>query len=382
MPIIGAACPTGVSKDLHRDQQRNNSEQNEVVTLGTVSGKSERSDGVIKPVTAKVAGVKSSQVTRPLKQLQSGVEHQLSNCSKRKHQLESVSGKPGRSNSVDKSVTPKVAGVNSSKENRTVSKITKPLKKLQSVVEHQPSNSCKTKHYGELEGITGKQARSEIQPHSSLEPAVMSSEVLQRCNDVLQMIFYQKSSYDWPLYTPEHLVLLKLHDYHQIVEKSMFLETIFKKLMNEEYKTKEDFANDVRLSFTSCYKYYSDKHCEAVCKARILQDFFEKMYAKIPDDDGADENMKPFSEDDKLKLICDMDELSQSEQGPVVDIIMAREPSQRDAVLRGLEVHLNPMKSSTLRELQVCVEGLLKKRRGDSEPQRSPPKKKKRMSSS
>lgn len=39
---------------------------------------------------------------------------------------------------------------------------------------------------------------------------------------------------------------------------------------NREYKKPEDFANDVRLIFTNCYKYNPPDH-EVVAMARKLQ---------------------------------------------------------------------------------------------------------------
>merc|ERR1711981_1084395 len=50
------------------------------------------------------------------------------------------------------------------------------------------------------------------------------------------------------------------------------------------YPSHLDFANDMRLVFTNCYKYNPPEH-EVVGMARKLQDVFEMKYAKIPEDE-------------------------------------------------------------------------------------------------
>lgn len=43
---------------------------------------------------------------------------------------------------------------------------------------------------------------------------------------------------------------------------------------NRQYKTANEFASDVRLIFTNCYKYNPPDH-DVVSMARKLQDIFE-----------------------------------------------------------------------------------------------------------
>lgn len=50
-----------------------------------------------------------------------------------------------------------------------------------------------------------------------------------------------------------------------------------------EYKSAQEFATDVRLIFTNCYKYNPPDH-DVVAMAKKLQDVFEMKYAKIPDE--------------------------------------------------------------------------------------------------
>lgn len=46
---------------------------------------------------------------------------------------------------------------------------------------------------------------------------------------------------------------------------------------NRQYKTAHEFASDVRLIFTNCYKYNPPDH-DVVSMARKLQDIFEMRF--------------------------------------------------------------------------------------------------------
>lgn len=50
--------------------------------------------------------------------------------------------------------------------------------------------------------------------------------------------------------------------------------TVKQKMDNREYRTPQDFASDVRLIFSNCYKYNPSDH-DVVAMARKLQDVFE-----------------------------------------------------------------------------------------------------------
>ena len=65
----------------------------------------------------------------------------------------------------------------------------------------------------------------------------------------------------------------------------MDLGTMKVKIENRDYASHLDFANDMRLVFTNCYKYNPADH-EIVAMARKLQDVFEMKYSKIPEDES------------------------------------------------------------------------------------------------
>uniref|UniRef100_A0A3Q3LQI0 Bromodomain-containing protein 2 n=1 Tax=Mastacembelus armatus TaxID=205130 RepID=A0A3Q3LQI0_9TELE len=111
---------------------------------------------------------------------------------------------------------------------------------------------------------------------------VRLSEELKYCNDILKEMFSKRHyAYAWPFYTPVDAVALGLHDYHDIIKQPMDLSTIRKKMDQREYTNAKEFAADVRLMFSNCYKYNPPSH-EVVYMARKLQAVFEARYLKVP----------------------------------------------------------------------------------------------------
>uniref|UniRef100_A0A2L2YDA5 Bromodomain-containing protein 2 n=1 Tax=Parasteatoda tepidariorum TaxID=114398 RepID=A0A2L2YDA5_PARTP len=143
------------------------------------------------------------------------------------------------------------------------------------------------------------------------------NEQLKYCNVVLKELFAKKhGGYAWPFYKPVDAKLLDLPDYHEVIKHPMDLGTIKKKLDNHEYKSPDEFAGDVRLIFTNCYKYNPPDH-EVVAMARKLQDVFEMKYAKMPDDAALnDPNLSSEkTEDSTQSMSSDASSESSSESG-------------------------------------------------------------------
>ena len=129
----------------------------------------------------------------------------------------------------------------------------------------------------------------EAVPQHSSKPRDKLRESMKACNEILKELFSKKhSGYAWPFYKPVDAELLGLHDYHDIIKKPMDLGTVKAKMDGRDYRSPAEFAGDVRMIFTNCYKYNPPDH-DVVAMARKLQDVFEMRYAKIPDDiPGAD----------------------------------------------------------------------------------------------
>ncbi|CAN0247416.1 unnamed protein product [Lampetra planeri] len=110
------------------------------------------------------------------------------------------------------------------------------------------------------------------------------SEQLKHCSSIVkEMLAKKHAAYAWPFYKPVDAESLGLHDYHDIIKHPMDLSTVKVKLDNREYAAAHEFADDMRLMFSNCYKYNPPDH-EVVAMARKLQDVFEMRFAKMPDE--------------------------------------------------------------------------------------------------
>ncbi|XP_063059320.1 bromodomain-containing protein 4-like isoform X2 [Engraulis encrasicolus] len=125
-----------------------------------------------------------------------------------------------------------------------------------------------------------------INPHTP-RPTKLSprrSRQLRYCRGVVREMHAKKHAlYAWPFYQPVDAHALGLHDYHDIIKHPMDLGTIKVKLDSWQYSDAQDFAADVRLMFSNCYKYNPPDH-DVVAMARKLQDVFEMRFAKMPDE--------------------------------------------------------------------------------------------------
>ncbi|XP_067354006.1 bromodomain-containing protein 4-like isoform X3 [Channa argus] len=109
-------------------------------------------------------------------------------------------------------------------------------------------------------------------------------EQLRSCARLVKEMLSKKHvAYAWPFYKPVDAKALGLHDYHDIIKHPMDLSTIKKKLDNRQYRDAQEFAADVRLMFSNCYKYNPPDH-DVVAMAHKLQDVFEMRFAKMPDE--------------------------------------------------------------------------------------------------
>jgi len=125
---------------------------------------------------------------------------------------------------------------------------------------------------------------ADTMPQHSSKPKGRQSEAIKACGEIIKEMFHKKhSSYAWPFYKPVDTEQLDLHDYKQVIKKPMDLGTVKTKAETNKYKSAAEFASDMRLIFTNCYKYNPPEH-DVVAMARKLQDVFEMRFAKIPDD--------------------------------------------------------------------------------------------------
>ncbi|XP_050968068.1 bromodomain testis-specific protein isoform X3 [Labeo rohita] len=138
----------------------------------------------------------------------------------------------------------------------------------------------------------------ESPPQHQVGRRTKLSERLKYCNAILKEMFAKKhSAYAWPFYKPVDAKALGLLDYHEIIHQPMDMGTIKKKMEAREYTDALQFAADMRLMFSNCYKYNPPGH-EVVNMARKLQDVFEFRFSKIPDEPR---NSTPASSQSKAR---------------------------------------------------------------------------------
>jgi len=134
-------------------------------------------------------------------------------------------------------------------------------------------------------------------PQHSSKPKNRMTEAMKACNEIIKEMFSKKhSAYAWPFYKPVDTEQLDLHDYKQVIKKPMDLGTVKTKMESREYRSPAEFAIDMRLIFTNCYKYNPPDH-DVVAMARKLQDVFEMKYARIPDEVTANNQGRDTDDD-------------------------------------------------------------------------------------
>lgn len=186
------------------------------------------------------------------------------------------------------------------------------------------------------------------------------SESLKCCNEILKELFSKKhSGYAWPFYKPVDAELLALHDYHDIIKKPMDLGTVKRKMDGREYKSAAEFAADVRLIFTNCYKYNPSDH-DVVAMGRKLQDVFEMRYANIPDEPlggaggGLMNNSGAYAKDSSSSS---SDESSDSDGDSNSD-------EERNAKLKMLQAKMNTIQEEISKLLEEAASRKKTKKKG------------------
>ncbi|XP_041447869.1 bromodomain-containing protein 3-like [Drosophila obscura] len=107
---------------------------------------------------------------------------------------------------------------------------------------------------------------------------------LDACKEILVVLLSKKHrDCAWPFYNPVDAEKFGLHDYHDIIKKPMDLGTMKRKMDNRQYTSAAEFAEDMRLMFSNCYKYNPPDH-DVVAMGQKLQHVFEALYAGIPDE--------------------------------------------------------------------------------------------------
>eukprot|EP01135_Chromosphaera_perkinsii_P012073 Nk52_evm11s2579 gene=Nk52_evmTU11s2579 len=150
------------------------------------------------------------------------------------------------------------------------------------------------------------------------------TDALKFCREVLKELMSTKhKDIAWPFYVPVDPVALNLPDYLTVIKKPMDLGTIKAKLDAKAYRKAHEFASDIRLVFSNCYRYNAADH-DVTIMGRKLQEVFEMKFAMCPDEPEEESEASSSSEDDaeeraaeeaRLKRQARMNELRKQIKG-------------------------------------------------------------------
>ncbi|KAF5728274.1 Global transcription factor group E4 putative isoform 5 [Tripterygium wilfordii] len=106
----------------------------------------------------------------------------------------------------------------------------------------------------------------------------MPDKLYKSCQNILMMLM--KHRFGWVFNKPVDVEGLKLHDYYTIIKHPMDLGTVKSRLQKNWYKSPEDFAEDVRLTFSNAMV-YNPKGQDVHYMAEALSNTFEEKWATI-----------------------------------------------------------------------------------------------------
>ncbi|CAN1356386.1 Transcription factor GTE4 [Linum perenne] len=106
-------------------------------------------------------------------------------------------------------------------------------------------------------------------------------KIFRSCSSVLDKLM--KHKHGWVFNTPVDVEGLRLHDYFTIIKHPMDLGTVKTRLNKNWYKSPEEFAEDVRLTFNNAMR-YNPKGQDVHIMAEQLLRIFEEKWAVIKSD--------------------------------------------------------------------------------------------------
>ena len=169
---------------------------------------------------------------------------------------------------------------------------------------------------------------------SSKEPAYYKTEVLDEEKKKLEKVFdtIEKDVQAYEFLNPVDYIGLNILDYPKIITHPMDLGTVKKNLFNGDYKTMQDFMNDINLIWQNCRTYNlpgSDivkmaNHCDK--RFRQLVDKQFKNYRNKAESIKSKSSNTSLSLEEKTKLIEGIKEQSNEGLTQIVKIILKECP--------------------------------------------------------
>jgi len=200
---------------------------------------------------------------------------------------------------------------------------------------------------------------------------LINDKIMRRCVVILKALMTHKDS--WVFNEPVDPVKLCIPDYLEIIQNPMDLGTINKKLHDGCYRNPEDFAFDVRLTFSNAMVYNNPNH-DVHKMAQALSNLFEKRWnpkpkvnkyvprkrsPKLPKPNQHDLNKRPMTYNEQVKLTEDLQMLPEQKISQVIQIVSNGEANDDD---HEVEIVVEDLDTQTLWELDRLVTNWKKSR--------------------
>nr|GMC95019.1 transcription factor GTE2-like [Ipomoea batatas] len=179
------------------------------------------------------------------------------------------------------------------------------------------------------------------------------SSMMRRCKQILEKLMKRK--YGWIFNKPVDVKRLGLHDYNLIIKTPMDLGTVKSKLDRNEYKTPQDFAADVRLTFNNAM-IYNPKGEQVYVMAELFLNSFEDMFKTAYQNYEAEDNKAVAPQ----QMTCDSKE-EIVEPGAPKQILIAK---KSNSVPSPAMVFNPPVPIQALSALKSCPQPLASPKSG------------------
>ncbi|CAI0449042.1 unnamed protein product [Linum tenue] len=140
---------------------------------------------------------------------------------------------------------------------------------------------------------SNKKSKSSSKKHGSDMAFRFGSntKIFRNCSSVLDKLM--KHKHGWVFNSPVDVEGLRLHDYHTIIKHPMDLGTVKARLNKNWYKSPEEFAEDVRLTFHNAMT-YNPKGQDVHIMAEQLLTMFEERWAVVKVDYDRETRLVPY----------------------------------------------------------------------------------------
>ncbi|CAI9110553.1 OLC1v1010606C4 [Oldenlandia corymbosa var. corymbosa] len=130
-------------------------------------------------------------------------------------------------------------------------------------------------HKQVVASIGGRETK--LRPTAAPTKVTALGSMMKKCKHILNTLMTQRHGYVFN--KPVDVAALKLYDYYDVIKHPMDLGTIRAKLEKKEYKSAQQFAADVRLTFDNAMT-YNPKGSQVHTIAESMLSSFENMFKR------------------------------------------------------------------------------------------------------